>query len=72
MKRIIITALFALTVIAGCKKETIETQCPTVTKIEVIRDSNGGIINHQITLSNGKIMSKPLTRLNVGDEYCGI
>jgi|GEM_PF-1591220 len=72
MKHTIITAIIALTVLMGCKKESIEPACPTVTKIEIIKDGSGGIVNHKITLSNGKVIDKQLTRLTVGSEYCGI
>lgn len=72
MKKLILSISIAAILVAGCKKETIQPACPAVTKIEEIKNQNGGIIDHKITLSNGTVINKPLTRLSVGSSYCGI
>jgi len=70
MKKTILMLSIALLGIAGCEKETVKPECPTVSKIETIQNNTGGIIDHKITLSNGSIINKSLTRLVVGEKYC--
>lgn len=72
MKKLILTlSVIGLLTVTGCKKETIKPKCPTVVKIEVSKNA-GGITNNKITLSDGRVINKELSRLNLGDTYCGI